>query len=414
MLGNLETFFETTSFMAHGYCLTWRSDLIALHAISDALIFLSYFIIPLALFYFVLRRTDLAHKSIFWLFAAFILACGTTHLVGLVTLWNPVYGLEGVVKAGTAGISVLTAFAAWLIIPQALRLPSPTMLREANEQLVSEVDSHTRTNQELLEIRAELEQRVALRTRELEKKAAELESANESLRQFAHIASHDLQEPLRKIASYVDILEQSLAEGDAEEAHMASGRLRAMSTRARGMVGDLLRFSKLSQRAANLQSVNLEAAFTEVADLFEDELAFRGGQLEIDLPKEPVLADPMLVGQIFQNLLGNALKYVPRERPPVLFVRSSATENGLKLDLGDNGIGFDPSLKNRIFEPFTRLHGRSVADGSGIGLAIVARAIAALGWSIDVDSREGEGTTFSIRLPVSRETYRTDAVLTPA
>ena len=131
----VEYLFGAASFVPHGYCLLWRPDLVAMHALSDVMIAASYFSIPMALTVFVRRRMDLEYKWVFWLFVAFIVACGTTHLVGLITLWQPVYGLQGLIKTATAGLSVTTAFLLWPLIPKALALPSPSALREANAEL---------------------------------------------------------------------------------------------------------------------------------------------------------------------------------------------------------------------------------------------------------------------------------------
>jgi PAS domain S-box-containing protein len=126
---------DPTGLTAHGFCLSWAPGLVALHAGSDAIIGLAYFSIPLALLSFVLRRKDLEIRWPIYLFIAFILACGATHLFSIITLWAPVYGIEGLVKAITAVLSVITAIALWPLLPLALALPSPTALRTANEQL---------------------------------------------------------------------------------------------------------------------------------------------------------------------------------------------------------------------------------------------------------------------------------------
>src|SRR5215467_4146149 len=131
----IEYLFGAASFVPHGFCLLWRPDLVAMHALSDGVIAASYFSIPMALALFVRRRVDLEYKWVFWLFVAFIVACGTTHLVGLVTLWQPAYGLQGLIKVATAGVSVTTALLLWPLIPKALALPSPSALREANAEL---------------------------------------------------------------------------------------------------------------------------------------------------------------------------------------------------------------------------------------------------------------------------------------
>lgn len=141
MTGLLEYLFSAASFVPRGYCLLWRPDLVALHAIADFLIASAYFSIPAAIFVFVYRRPDLEFKGIAHLFSAFILLCGTTHLLGLGTLWFPYYGFEGLIKAATAGVSVVTAIALWPLLPRVLALPSPRQLREANASLETETAS---------------------------------------------------------------------------------------------------------------------------------------------------------------------------------------------------------------------------------------------------------------------------------
>lgn len=161
--------FEAASFMPHGLCLAWRPDLVAMHAAADLLIFVSYFTIPIALVYFLRRRTDLEYKSVFALFAAFILACGATHAFGLLTLWVPLYGLQGMVKVVTALVSVTTAILIWPIIPKALALPSPSQLRVANKKLQEEIEQRKAAEEELRRAYEVLEDRVMQRTFELQR-----------------------------------------------------------------------------------------------------------------------------------------------------------------------------------------------------------------------------------------------------
>ncbi|WP_431856346.1 sensor histidine kinase [Azospirillum sp.] len=140
MPGGPVSIFDTSNFLPHGICLLWQPELLALHVSSDVLTGLAYYSIPLALVYFVWKRRDVAFSWVFWMFAAFILACGTTHFFGVWTLWNPDYGLQGIVKAATATVSVLTAVTLWLLMPRALALPSPTQLRIANQALHREIE----------------------------------------------------------------------------------------------------------------------------------------------------------------------------------------------------------------------------------------------------------------------------------
>ncbi len=121
--------FSADDLTPHGFCLLWRPDLIWLHVASDSVIGVAYYSIPIALAYFVWRRSDLTFGWIFWLFAVFILACGTTHWFEIWTLWHPDYATQGLLKAATARASLVTAFLLWPLLPKALALPSPSMLR---------------------------------------------------------------------------------------------------------------------------------------------------------------------------------------------------------------------------------------------------------------------------------------------
>ena len=129
--------FEPSAFSPHGFCLLWEPGLIWLHAASDVVIALAYFSIPLAIAAFLRERRDFEYRWVGWLFAAFILACGTSHVVSVVTLWQPYYWLEGAVKAITALVSLATAVLLWPLIPKALALPSPAHMRQANTELAS-------------------------------------------------------------------------------------------------------------------------------------------------------------------------------------------------------------------------------------------------------------------------------------
>jgi PAS domain S-box-containing protein len=158
---------DSASYMAHGYCLLWKPWLVTLHAASDFLIFAAYFAIPVAIWVFVTKRPNIEMKGLARLFAAFILWCGLTHFINLVTSWWPIYEFQGLVKAITAGISVATAVVIFPLIPKALAIPSPNELQLANADLANEVAAHKRTLAELQQARASLERRVEARTREL-------------------------------------------------------------------------------------------------------------------------------------------------------------------------------------------------------------------------------------------------------
>src|SRR3981189_3903831 len=151
----------------HGRCFLWQPELIALHVASDSAIALAYYSIPVALGYFVWKRTDLAFPGIFVLTSLFILACGTTHIMGVWTLWFPDYRFDGGIKAVTALLSIGTAIAIWKVMPLALALPNTAQLERANQLLAGEIDQRQRAEAALREANAELERRVAARTAHL-------------------------------------------------------------------------------------------------------------------------------------------------------------------------------------------------------------------------------------------------------
>ena len=197
----LEKLFSS-DFMGHGYCYLWRPEIVWLHGVSDGLIALAYFVIPVALVYFVRKRRDLPFHWVFFMFGIFILGCGTTHVMELWTLWHGTYRLAGVIKAITAGASVATAVALVPLIPRALLLPSPAQLRAANQELEKEIAERRRAEQALQLAHDELESRVQQRT-------AELATANQQLR--AEILERQrAEETLRKQASLLDLAHDAI------------------------------------------------------------------------------------------------------------------------------------------------------------------------------------------------------------
>lgn len=157
-------------FMPHGYCYMWNPEILWLHILSDLLIALSYYSIPVGLIIFVRKRTDLnSFKSVFWLFILFIFFCGTTHVLSIYTIWTPAYRLSGFIKAITAVVSLVTAVLLWPMIPRALQIPSQKDLAKLNEQLQQEILKKEAYEQELLENQAKLESIVQERTKDLER-----------------------------------------------------------------------------------------------------------------------------------------------------------------------------------------------------------------------------------------------------
>jgi len=194
MVEILKNIFSPDGFIPHGHCLLWRSSAVWLHVVSDSLITLAYYSIPIILLYFVRRRRDLAFPWMFLMFGAFIFGCGTTHLMGVWTLWVPTYWLDGVIKAVTAFFSLATAVLLVQLVPKALALRSPAELEAVNQELERQITDRRRVEEYLQKARDELETRVQERTVELSKsnellknEITERKTAGEKIREQAEL-----------------------------------------------------------------------------------------------------------------------------------------------------------------------------------------------------------------------------------
>lgn len=255
--------------------------------------------------------------------------------------------------------------------------------------------------EELLALNQELEARVADRTQELSHRTDELAESNRELERFAYVASHDLQEPLRKIQAFSGLLVDRAGDGLDEKSADYLRRVTNSATRMRQLIDDLLLLSRMQRGAVEFISVPLGPVLQGVLDDLEIALAESGGEVEAEaLPT--IHGDLGQLRSLLQNLIGNALKYRDPDRPPRVRIRASeADEAGfVELTVQDNGIGFEDKFAKQVFEPFRRLHGRSRYSGTGIGLAVCHQIARRHGGSIRAVSTLGEGAAFHIRLPV--------------
>jgi two-component system sensor kinase FixL len=239
--------------------------------------------------------------------------------------------------------------------------------------------------------------------------------SNRDLENFAAVASHDLQEPLRKIQTFGERLEVSCGAAMGEKGLAYLGRMVDAAGRMRTLIQDLLTLSRVSAKADPLAPVDLgRVAHEAVADL-ELRITQSGARVEIG-PLPTIAADALQMRQLLQNLIGNALKYRRPEVPPLVRVWSShpgdsgapgGTETGTdgmcQINIEDNGIGFDEKYLDRIFNPFQRLHGRNRYEGSGIGLSICRRIVERHGGTITARSAPDQGSTFIVRLPMRQK-----------
>jgi|AGTN01.3.fsa_nt_gi Bacteriophytochrome (light-regulated signal transduction histidine kinase) len=234
---------------------------------------------------------------------------------------------------------------------------------------------------------------LAQRNRSLIEKSQALERSNNDLEQFAFVASHDLREPLRMVSSFMGLLERRLhgSLDDENRDYLAFARDGAM--RMDQMVLDLLEYSRIGRERPPLQPVPLGKVVEQARHTLGAALEDVKGEIRAEGPLPTVAGDGAELGRLFQNLLGNALKYAATDRPPVVSVSARRDGEFWRLAVSDNGIGIAPEHFDKIFGVFQRLHTRDKYAGTGIGLAICKKVVEQHGGRIWVDSREGEGTT---------------------
>lgn len=386
-----------TDFMPHGMCYFWRPDVLWLNVVSDGLIAAAYFAIPVLLVELVRRRKNLTFHWMFWMFAAFILLCGTTHLFNVLTVWDPIYRLDGIIKLLTGIASIATAIVLLRSLPQILAIPLPEELAAVNRALAQQVAINRKTEDDLRRLNEQLERRVAERT-------AALERSNQDLTQFAYIASHDLQEPLRMISSYTELLQRRYVSQMNEEAQSFMRFAVDGARRMEDLVTDLLTYAQIDREAKPDRQVNTRKALDQALEALKLKVEQENAEIRVD-PLPVVLGDEAQVAQVFQNLISNSLKYRSTEplRIHIWAVPGSSSKEW-RFFIKDNGAGFDMQFKPRLFQMFQRLESRQ--PGTGIGLALCKKIIQHHGGRIDIESRVGLGTTVFFTLPATKGSGR--------
>lgn len=273
---------------------------------------------------------------------------------------------------------------------------------------------YRRTNElRLKAARDELEQRVIDRTTELTELNTELERSNRELQDFAFVASHDLQEPLRKIQAFGDRLLRVQGPKFDEKGRDYLDRMNKAAERMHTLINDLLAYSRVTTKAQPFEPTDLAAVAKGVIEDIETTIEQAGGTVTLkDLPT--IDADALQMRQLLQNLIVNALKFKKTDTAPVVEIRSKILEervsgsgqnslsDRVQILVEDNGIGFDEKYLDRIFTPFQRLHGRNEYEGTGIGLAVCRKIVERHGGTLTGISKPGEGATFVATLPVSQ------------
>lgn len=524
-----EKLFETADWPPRWHCGNWTEFHGWFYIISDLLIWSAYFAIPVTILRYITRKTNLQFTRTYFLFAAFILACGSTHLLDAVTFWFPAYRLNALVRFITGVVSWITVFHLVKMLPVVSKLRTHAELeREIEErkrvedqlrmsnQLLNEAQDIARMGswqwnvpdntiscseglyklynlpvgtkieldliigllhpedkermkaqvQRVLQeqhyptftyriVRENSEVRILQakgdvfvkdgsvqqvigtvqditeqqqQEQQILEKTKDLETLNEELQRFAYVASHDLQEPLRKILTFSSLLDKELNSQVNDKGRMYMEKIAQASTRMQSLIEDILQFSRVKSNPDAFATCDLNHIINQVISDMEIQVAQSGASIHVD-PLPVIEAIPSQMGQLFQNLLSNAVKFQKPGVPPVVEVRcdelygrhlanhyTQADLAGIQMLQGwehqpyvcitirDNGIGFDNTYADKVFEIFQRLHGK-MYSGTGIGLAICKKIVDNHHGSIAARSEVGKGATFTVILPKAQKDF---------
>ena len=231
----------------------------------------------------------------------------------------------------------------------------------------------------------------------------ELQRSNANLEEFTHAASHDLKEPVRKIHFFTSQLKQQLSRHLNENELRTFSRIESSSQRMGHLIDDLLLYSHVNQRPPEMEAVDLNEKVHQAIEDLDLDIEEKGATINIG--KLPVVKGyKRQLQQLFQNLLSNALKYSKGDVPPVIDITAEEVEKAGRhyylINVSDNGIGFDQQYAEKIFQMFSRLHGKTQYSGTGVGLSIVKKVVQNHEGFIKVKSEQGIGSTFEIYLPL--------------
>jgi light-regulated signal transduction histidine kinase (bacteriophytochrome) len=275
------------------------------------------------------------------------------------------------------------------------------MLKNENEMRKRKEEELHQSEEVLRVLNSTLEARVAERTAAVEERSRQLASSNEELEQFVYASSHDLQEPLRTMTNFLQMLElHNRGAFDEESREYIDFALQSASG-MRDLINGLLQYSRVASKERDFQTVDCNSLVNQVIGQLNAAITESGAKVEFHgLPE--IYGEPLLLGQVFQNLLGNALKF-KKDNSPEVKIGAEKRDGEWMFWIRDNGIGMEPRYFDQIFRIFKRLHTRDEYPGAGLGLAVCKKTVELHGGKIWCESELGKGSCFYFTIPIPKE-----------
>ena len=432
----------STIFIPHGHCYLWKTGLVLLNVVSDSVIAIAYFTIPIMLIYLVDKREDIPFDWIFFCFGAFIIFCGITHLMEVWTLWHPDYWISGCLKACTAAISLSTALLLFYLLPKLLAIPNVPKLEALNTTLAQEISE-----------RKKVEAKLQIQAQELEQALQKLQSTQtqmiqsekmSSLGQMVAGVAHEINNPVSFIygnithaneyaRDLIELLElygkhyskppeeiqNKIATIELEFLKQDFTKLldsmKIGANRIRGIVASLRNFSRLDE--AELKQVDIHQGIDNTLMILENRLNSRPEESKIQIVKEygkiPLVeCYPGHLNQVFMNILANAIDALDeysleknshdiKNKPDMIKISTrKVSANLVAINIADNGAGISEEIRTKIFDPFFTT--KPVGKGTGLGLSISYHIVVEKhNGKLFCESSDRQGTEFCIEIPIN-------------
>lgn len=365
--------FDTSDFPPRWYCGKWSDFHGWIYIFSNLLIWLAYYLIPIGLLYFLSKQKQaVPFKKLIFAFIAFILACGTTHLMESIIFWFPVYRLNAILLVFTAMISVYTAYLLIKNLPKLLELKTPS-------QLIKEVDSRTK------------ELNSALGDMQLISESLSIQ--NKKLENISRVTSHNLRIPVSNFSGLLHLLKDTKL---TEEQQDYLNKLEEVTTSLTGTL-DGLSYELRQSKAENIQRelLDFNKEIDNVLVQLSEDISKNNTTIIKELNCSNILYTKSYLESLLINLISNAIKYARPGVPPIIKIRTWVEHNEINLEISDNGLGIDLNrFKRKLFGLNATFHQNK--NSRGVGLFLVKNQLDALGDKIDVQSVVNEGTTFTI------------------